>query len=112
VEDDEPTLRVMARLLSHRGYTVATARSVAEGLEAGAREEFDLVISDLGLPDGNGLELMRQLRSRRAVKGIAVSGFGTEADVARSREAGFVAHLTKPVDIRALEATIHQVSAR
>jgi len=110
VEDDAATLQVMARLLRGRGHTVLTASSLAAGLAVAAREEFDLVVSDLGLPDGNGLELMRRLREDRPVTGIAVSGFGMAEDVAQSREAGFVEHLTKPVDLGALEAAIQRIS--
>jgi PAS domain S-box-containing protein len=111
VEDDEATLRIMARLLAARGYTVTTARTVAEGLDRAAQNDFDLVISDLGLPDGNGLELMRRLRAQRNLRGIALSGFGMDDDIRRSHEAGFEAHLTKPVDLQELEATIQRISS-
>jgi CheY-like chemotaxis protein len=106
VEDDEPTVRVMARLLRQRGYVVRTAQSVAEALEVAGCGDFDLLVSDLGLPDGNGLELMERLRSGRQFVGIALSGFGQEGDVAKARDAGFSTHLTKPVDIQALETAI------
>jgi CheY-like chemotaxis protein len=98
VEDDEATLGVTARLLRRRGYRVLTARSLASGLEVAGHEEFDLLISDIGLPDGDGHQLIRQLRAQREVEEIAVSGFGMEEDIRRSREAGFVEHLTEPVD--------------
>jgi DNA-binding response OmpR family regulator len=64
------------------------------------------VVSDIGLPDGSGLDLMRELGQRWGLRGIALSGYGTEDDVRRSREAGFLQHLTKPVTPRALEAAI------
>jgi PAS domain S-box-containing protein len=111
VEDDEATRRAMARLLQLRGYAVLTAQNMAAGLETAASEPFDLLISDLGLPDGNGLELMRKLREQRPVTGIAVSGFGMDEDVRESHAAGFAAHLTKPVDIQKLETTIRRVTA-
>jgi PAS domain S-box-containing protein len=111
VEDDEATMRAMARLLQIRGHVVLTAQSLAAGLEAAANEEFDLLISDLGLPDGNGLELMRNLREQRPVKAIAVSGFGMDEDVRECHAAGFAAHLTKPVDFQKLETTIQRVTA-
>src|SRR5207253_3168692 len=91
------------------GHRVTTADSLADGLAAADREPFDLVVSDLGLPDGSGLDLMRRLHARTGVPGIALSGFGTDDDLRRSREAGFVAHLTKPIDLNALEAAIRRV---
>ncbi len=109
VEDDPASLTVMARLLHKHGHTILTAGNLAAALEVASAEEFDLIISDLGLPDGNGLELMRRLRARRAVAGIALTGFGTDEDIRRSREAGFAGHLTKPVDLRRLEAMIRHV---
>ena len=96
----------MRRLLHSSGYHVRTADSVASALRAADSEAFDLLICDIGLPDGSGLDLMRQLLAKRPVKGIALSGYGMEEDVRRSKEAGFVDHLTKPVDMRRLEAVI------
>jgi DNA-binding response OmpR family regulator len=84
---------------------------VAAALRAAGDVEFDLVISDVGLPDGTGWELMRRLRRRQAVPGIALTGFGRDEDVGRTRAAGFAAHLTKPVDFARLEATIRQVAS-
>jgi two-component system CheB/CheR fusion protein len=111
VEDDESTLRVMAKLLRDRQYKVTTANTIASALEIAAAQDFDLVISDIGLPDGNGLELMKKLKNQRIIKGIALSGFGMDEDIQKSQEAGFVAHLTKPIDFQKLEATIQRVSS-
>jgi PAS domain S-box-containing protein len=111
VEDDSSTLRVLTRLLQAKGCAVMSAGSVASALELADAEEIDLVVSDIGLPDGTGWDLMRQLRTRGAVRGIALTGFGLDQDVRQSEEAGFVAHLTKPVDFRELEATIQQVAS-
>jgi len=111
VEDDKTTLQVLERLLRRLGHTVLTAGSIAEALEVAGSEEFDLMLSDLGLPDGNGLDLMRQLQARRAVKGVALTGYGMDEDIRRSHEAGFVAHLTKPIDIQKLKATLQQMTA-
>jgi CheY-like chemotaxis protein len=72
-------------------------------------EQFDLIISDIGLPDGSGLDIMRLVRKRRPIKGIALSGFGMEEDIQRSREAGFSEHLTKPVDLRVLREAIRRL---
>lgn len=111
VEDHEDTCRVMARLLRHSGYRVTTANTVRQALAELESGEFDLLISDLGLPDGTGWELMRQISGKRPLKGIALSGFGTEDDIRRSREVGFVEHLTKPVDLARLTSVIQRVAS-
>ena len=92
----------------------AGAASPAGTGVASAGVPFDLLISDIGLPDGSGLELIRQLHRmypQDPVRGIALSGFGMEEDVKKSREAGFYAHLTKPVDFQKLQAVIRQATA-
>jgi PAS domain S-box-containing protein len=109
VEDHEDTAMIMSSVLRHQGHVVRRAASVAGALQAAQAEPFDLVISDIGLPDGSGLDLMRQLRLRQPVRGIALSGFGMEDDVRRSRDAGFDEHLTKPVSLEVLESTLKRV---
>jgi CheY-like chemotaxis protein len=79
---------------------------VATALAATGKEDFDAVISDLGLPDGTGNELMAQLRERHGLRGIALSGYGMEKDTEESREAGFIAHLIKPVDFNQLRRAL------
>jgi CheY-like chemotaxis protein len=111
VEDDGPTLKVMTRLLARAPYIVKTANTFVSALEIATAEDFDLIISDIGLPDGSGLELMRQVRDRYTSRGIALSGYGMEEDIRKSHEAGFVAHLTKPVDFQKLQVAIEQVTA-
>jgi PAS domain S-box-containing protein len=108
VEDHDDTRASLARLLGRR-HTVRDVPSVEAALQTADRESFDLVISDIGLPDGSGLELMRALRDRYGLKGICLSGFGMEDDIARSAEAGFDHHLTKPIDLRKLEGIIHSL---
>ena len=109
VEDHEPTRTSLARLLMHRYYEVVTAASVAEARALASTTDFQLLISDIGLPDGNGYDLMMELSKHRPVKGIALTGYGMEHDVARSQSAGFVAHLTKPVGIQSLETALNAV---
>jgi PAS domain S-box-containing protein len=114
VEDHEDTRRSMVRLLG-RHHTVREAGNISAARAADDRaaqinEPFDLVISDLGLPDGSGLDLMRQLRDQYQLKGICLSGFGMEDDLARSADAGFSHHLTKPIDLRQLERVIETVT--
>jgi PAS domain S-box-containing protein len=106
VEDHEATLQVLLRLLAREGHHVVRARGVAEALAAAAVNTFDLVISDLGLPDGTGTELMQKLRAAHGLRGIALSGYGMEEDIARSREAGFFIHLIKPVDFPQLKRAL------
>ncbi len=112
VEDHEDTARVLRRMLDDAGYLVALARSVQQARDLSAQQEFDLVISDVGLPDGTGLDLMRGLRETHDLVGIALSGFGTEEDVAASHAAGFAEHLTKPVDWNRLRAEVERLLAR
>ncbi|PYV55604.1 MAG: hybrid sensor histidine kinase/response regulator, partial [Acidobacteria bacterium] len=73
-----------------------------------AKEEFDVLISDLGLPDGSGIDLMRTLRSGRPLLGIALTGFGMEGDIRQSHEAGFKHHLVKPIDLNKLDSLIQE----
>lgn len=100
----------MRKLLGSCGHAVATAMTNAAALRAADRESFDLVISDLGLPDGLAYDLMSKLRQRYGVRGIALSGYGTETDIQRSKAAGFAEHLIKPVDLDTLIATIERVT--
>ena len=110
VEDDADTLRIMARLLKGKGHEVTPAASIHEAITAFRSDVFDLVVSDLGLPDGSGLDLMRQLRQTRPdIPAIALSGYGMDEDLRLSQEAGFVEHLTKPVRFPALEAAISRI---
>src|SRR5262249_14958938 len=111
VEDSADTLRVMSRLLRARGHHVVTAARASEGFEATLTESFDLLISDIGLPDGSGLDLMRKAQALGVPAGIALSGFGMATDLRKSEEAGFSAHLIKPVDFATLEAAIRRVAS-
>ncbi len=109
VEDHTDTAEAMAELLQSLGYRVTTAASVAAGLEAAEKGiGIDLVVSDLGLPDGSGLDLMRLLSTRYGLRGIALSGYGMEDDLQKSREAGFEKHVTKPVSLQTLQAVLSE----
>jgi signal transduction histidine kinase/CheY-like chemotaxis protein len=112
VEDHADTMRVMKRLLTNIGHTLKTASSVEAALELADAHRFDLVVSDIGLPDGTGLELMQQLRARHQLRGIAMSGYGMEEDIRRSLAAGFERHLTKPVNVDLLEASLAEMASR
>ncbi len=112
VEDHPDTGRVMSPASSFRYqemHQVTLTRTVHEALTKYEAEVFDLVISDIGLPDGSGLDLMRIIQSRRPVSAIALSGFGMDEDIRRSREAGFHEHLTKPVNFSKLVHCIERI---
>lgn len=106
VEDHNDSRRSLARMLAQRGHEVAQAETCACARKLAASKAFDLAISDLGLPDGDGHALMRDLRDRFHLRGIALSGYGMPDDIERSRDAGFAAHLVKPVEVEALEKAI------
>jgi len=108
VEDHSDTARIMAELLEGAGHQVLLAKSIASAL-ACASQPFDVLVSDIGLPDGSGLELLRRLRPSRPLPAIALSGYGTTADVSRSHAAGFHRHLVKPIDLRDLLRAIDEV---
>jgi two-component system CheB/CheR fusion protein len=109
VEDHENTRQVLTRLLTKSGHSIKAAESVQAAMALAEGHEFDLIISDLGLPDGSGLDLMPALKSRYGLKGIAVSGYGREEDLQNSRRAGFSAHLIKPLNFHDLELTVSRV---
>ncbi len=110
VEDEQATRRLMGRLLEGLGHKVTIADTLETAMKAVDVENFDLIISDIGLPDGSGLELMRRVVQRRGpIPAIALTGYGMEEDIQRSRDAGFTAHMTKPIDFMKLEAMIRQI---
>jgi signal transduction histidine kinase/ActR/RegA family two-component response regulator len=110
VEDNRDTLKYIASVLSARGHEVTVAERLSDALLVAANQPLDLLISDIELPDGTGLELMRQLRGR-GLPAIAMSGYGSEEDVSASLDAGFAEHLTKPVDLARLIAAVHRATA-
>ena len=112
MEDHADTRQTMARLLTSMGYQVEAAGDVAAGLRAALAREFDVILSDIGLPDGTGIDFVSRLRASKATPAIALTGFGMEDDVRKSLAAGFVAHLTKPVNFDKLELLIRQVAAK
>ena len=109
VEDHAPSRKVMSFLLGERGYEVAEAGTVAEARKLAGVRKFDLVVSDIGLPDASGFTLMTELRDKFGLKGIAVTGCGSESDILQGKAAGFIAHVTKPVNVEFLEATLDAV---
>jgi HAMP domain-containing protein/signal transduction histidine kinase/CheY-like chemotaxis protein len=108
VEDHEDTNRSLTNLLRRRGYHVQSAINLQSALDLSAKAEFDVLISDLGLPDGSGIDLMKKLRSEGPVLGIALTGFGMEEDIRKSHEAGFKHHLVKPIDLNMLDSFLQE----
>ncbi len=106
VEDHEPTRNALASLLVRRQFKIQGAGSLAEARRAVGAEKFDFVISDIGLPDGTGNELMKELSSAHDLKGLALTGYGSEGDINANLASGFVGHLTKPVTMQALESAL------
>ena len=112
VEDHDSTRDVLARILRRAGYDVDVAGSSQEARQrAASMKHFDVVISDIGLPDESGLDLMRSLRADHGLTGIALSGYGMEEDIKNAKDAGFSAHLVKPVNFARLREVLEQIAA-
>jgi len=109
VDDHPDTLATLRRLLELAGHSVVSATSVADAVAASEKNQIDVLLTDIGLPDGNGTDLFERIRKKQPISGIAFSGFGMETDVKRSRQAGFIEHLVKPVDLEKLRAALAQV---
>jgi CheY-like chemotaxis protein len=109
VENHEDTLESIQNYLELQGYDVLAAKDVKTALAQAKVAKFDVLVSDISLPDGDGWALLRQLNSKKAVKAIAMSGFGMKADLAKSKAAGFSDHLIKPFQGETLEAAIQKV---
>lgn len=112
VEDNDDTRVLLAFLLRQGGYEVHTARTVQAALEEFPKSGSTVLISDVGLPDGSGCDLLRELRKRKSCRyAIAMSGYGTLSDIAASHAAGFRHHLVKPVEMQTLERLLQEASA-
>ncbi|AKJ29145.1 response regulator [Caldimonas brevitalea] len=107
VEDHEDAAQVMKLLLEDLDYEVTLARSLQEALECGRSDRFDLIITDLGLPGGSGVEVARAFAP--GVPVVALSGYGSEEDLRSTRAAGFASHLIKPVDPEQLQTTLRSL---
>ena len=110
VDDHTDTVVTLGALLRRLGYDVACAETVKEALRLSRESKFDLLVTDIGLPDGNGHDLMRQIRAKQSIAGIALSGYGMEDDLEKSRAVGFTDHLIKPVNVERLQAALRQIA--
>ena len=111
VEDHRDTRHAMSRLLTHFGHQTSVADSTRRALEMMASQRFDLVLCDIGLPDGSGYDVISRAKAKGPIKAVAITGFGTDEDIRRSKEAGFDFHLIKPVDFHELRTVLEQVGA-
>jgi len=111
VEDDQQTLDAVTRLLSIKGYVVCGASDMKTALEMAHRNAFDLLLSDISLPDGTGWDLLVQLRAAQPIRAIAMSGLSATEDLARSESAGFAEHLVKPVPADRLDRILRETLA-
>jgi two-component system CheB/CheR fusion protein len=109
VEDHQDTRRLLSQLLEKKNCVVSCAASLTTAVQLADEDHFDVLVSDLGLPDGSGIDLVRQLR--KPIPAIALSGYATEKDIAASLDAGFAEHLTKPVDFERLLQMIHKLAS-
>ncbi|MEO5721809.1 MAG: response regulator [Chthoniobacterales bacterium] len=111
MEDHEDTNKTLTNLLRLRGYQVQSANNIESALALGTTAQFDVLVSDIGLPDGTGIDLIRRLSANRPALAIALTGFGMEEDVRKTQDAGFNHHLVKPIDVNKLDSLIQDGAA-
>src|SRR5262245_49800673 len=110
VEDHIDSAELLAELLQNQGHTVRVATTASDAIAIANEQPFDIVVSDVGLPDASGYELMQELRARFAMKGIAMTGSARASDIEAGRAAGFAAYLTKPVSFRRLQQALEELA--
>jgi DNA-binding response OmpR family regulator len=111
IENHEATAAFMSLFLQRAGHQVTVIPDATTALELDDLAKFDVILSDIGLPDVNGWDLMRQLRPRTRAYAVAMSGFGAEADVQRSLASGYQYHLVKPFVPAALEEVLRNAES-
>jgi CheY-like chemotaxis protein len=111
VEDHDDTLQTLSRLLAHFGHEISMADSTQSALAIVDSQELDVILSDIGLPDGSGYEVISHAKRKQSVKGVALTGFDKQEDIERSKQAGFDFHLTKPVDFAELRTVLSQIGS-
>jgi hypothetical protein len=111
VEDHGETRQTLSRLLVHFGHEISVADCTQSAREIVESKEFDVVLSDIGLPDGSGYEVIAHAKRTQSVKGVALTGLDQEEDIRRAKEAGFDFHLAKPVDFHELRTVLGQIGS-
>jgi signal transduction histidine kinase/CheY-like chemotaxis protein len=113
VDDSEDTIAMLTELLRVAGANVTTATNGPDALRITEENEFDVILSDISMPEMDGFEFLQRLRKidgRQHVPVVAITGFGRSEDVARARAAGFYSHLTKPLNLKALAEVLQQLA--
>jgi signal transduction histidine kinase/CheY-like chemotaxis protein/PAS domain-containing protein len=113
VDDSEDTIAMLDQLLRVGGANVTTATNGADALRIASEKEFDIILSDISMPEMDGFEFLQRLRKingRQAVPVVAITGFGRNDDIERARAAGFYSHLTKPLNLEALAEVLQQLT--
>jgi CheY-like chemotaxis protein len=110
VEDHSDTLEALSRLLDHFGHEISTAEDAQSAREMINSKEFDVILCDIALPDGNGYDVIAEAKRKRPLKAVALSGFAARDDVERGKKAGFDFHLTKPVDFHELRSVLGKIA--
>ena len=111
VEDHSDTLQALSRLLNHFGHDISVAEDARSARDMINAKEFDVVLCDIALPDGNGYDVIAEAKRKGAVKAVAISGFGARDDIERGRKAGFDFYLAKPVDFHELRTVLGKIAA-
>lgn len=111
VEDHGETRRTLSRLLSYFGHEISVADSRQSAMQMIAAKKFDVLLSDIALPDGSGYDVLSRAKQKQGVKTVALTGFDRDEDVRRGKEAGFDFYLTKPVDFAELRTVLGQIGA-
>jgi len=111
VEDHGDTRRTLSRLLSYFGHQISVADSRQSALEMIAAKKFDVLLTDIALPDGSGYDVASQAKEKQHVKSVALTGFDRVEDIRRGKKAGFDFYLTKPVDFAELRTVLGQIAA-
>lgn len=112
VDDHDDTRRVIANLLAVKGHEVFSAINVSGAMEILNRETIDVLLSDIGLPDGTGYDLMERAKTLQPLTGIALSGFGMAEDITRAFDCGFAHHMIKPVSFEQLDTVLHRLTSK
>src|SRR3989440_6506136 len=112
VEDHAEAARLLSRLLECSGHAVTTAGNVESALRLAREGRFDVIVSDIGLPDGTGYDLMKRIQQECPIPGVALTGYGMHDDLQKSTEAGFADHILKPIDAHQLEAVLSRVARK
>ncbi len=112
IEDHEDTAQVMQNVLRQMGHEVETCSTVATACQKLHDAQFDVLLSDIGLPDGTGIDFIKAAREICQTPAVALTGYGMAEDVERCLQAGFDEHLTKPIDFERLQNTLSRISAK